>query len=83
MMDKLEIIAIAKKLDTYETSILPYEDCCTIFTPKNPVTHPKKDKCEYYESLFDYQKFIDECVNNDEIVKIEFKTREDKFEDIF
>ena len=41
MMDKLEIIDIAKKIDTYETSILPYEDCCTIFDPKNPVTKPK------------------------------------------
>lgn len=72
MMDKLEIIDVAKRIDTYETSILPYEDCCTIFTPKNPVTHPKMDKCEYYESRFDFEKMVDDCVDNTEITKIEF-----------
>ena len=82
MMDKLEIIDIAKKIDTYETSILPYEDCCTIFEPKNPVTKPKEDRCLYYESLFDYQTLVDECVENDEIVNVSYR-KEDEDESIF
>lgn len=82
MMDKLEIIDIAKRIDTYETSILPYEDCCTIFDPKNPVTKPKEDKCLYFEGLFDYQTLVDECVRNDEIVKVSYR-KEDEDESIF
>jgi thiamine biosynthesis protein ThiI len=82
MMDKLEIIDIAKRIDTYETSILPYEDCCTIFDPKNPVTKPKEDKCLYFETLFDYQTMVDECVRNDEIVKVSYR-KEDEDESIF
>ena len=83
MMDKLEIIDIAKKIDTYETSILPYEDCCTIFDPKNPVTKPKEEKCLYYESLFDYQNYIDDCVNNEELVKVTYRDGEKEDESIF
>lgn len=82
MMDKLEIIDVAKKIDTFETSILPYEDCCTIFTPKNPVTHPKKGKCEYYESRFDYESLIEDCLNKVEMHKIEFHSVA-KEEDLF
>ena len=63
-MDKLEIIEIAKKIETYETSILPYEDCCTIFLPRHPVINPDLDKCIKYESTFDYETLIDECINN-------------------
>ncbi len=82
MMDKVEIIDVAKRIDTFETSILPYEDCCTIFDPKNPVTKPKLDKCEYYETKFDYQSLIDKCIENDEIVKVTYK-KENKDESIF
>lgn len=82
MMDKVEIIDIAKKIDTYETSILPYEDCCTIFDPKNPVTKPKLDKCEYYESKFDYSELLNKCIENDEIVKVTYK-KEKEDESIF
>jgi thiamine biosynthesis protein ThiI len=63
-MDKLEIIDIAKKIDTYETSILPYEDCCTIFLPKHPVINPNIEKCLEYEKRFDYESLIDECISN-------------------
>ncbi len=73
MQDKLEIIAVAKQIDTYETSILPYEDCCTIFDPKNPVTKPKENKCLYYESLFDYQELVDQCIKEKEIIKVSYK----------
>lgn len=61
-MDKVEIIDLSKKIGTYDTSILPFEDCCTIFTPKNPVTKPKIDKCLRYEERFDYEKLVDWCV---------------------
>lgn len=67
-LDKLEIIDIANKIGTYETSILPYEDCCTIFLPKHPVINPVLEKCLEYENSFDYQTLIDECINNIEII---------------
>lgn len=67
-LDKLEIIDIAKKINTYETSILPYEDCCTIFLPKHPVINPSLEKCLIYENSFDYEKLIEETINNIEVV---------------
>lgn len=67
-LDKLEIIDIAKKIGTYETSILPYEDCCTVFVPKHPVINPKLDKCILYEKKFDYEKLIDDAINNIETI---------------
>ena len=63
-LDKLEIIDIAKKIDTYETSILPFEDCCTVFVPKHPVINPKLEKCIEYEKSFEYEKMIEECIDN-------------------
>lgn len=63
-MDKLEIIELSKKIGTYETSILPFEDCCTIFLPKHPVIHPTLEKCLEMETRFDYEALIDECVNS-------------------
>ncbi len=63
-LDKLEIIDIAKKIDTYDISILPYEDCCTVFVPKHPVINPKLDKCIEFESRFDYENMIDVAINN-------------------
>lgn len=66
-LDKLEIIDIAKKIGTYETSILPFEDCCTIFVPKHPVINPKLQKCLEYEN-FDYETLIKECIDNIEII---------------
>lgn len=83
MMDKIEIIDVAKDIDTFETSILPFEDCCTIFDPKNPVTKPKENKCLYFESLFDYNKLVEECVNNDEIIKVSYRDKGEKDESIF
>ena len=77
-LDKLEIIDIAKKIDTYDTSILPYEDCCTIFVPKHPVINPKLDLCIEYESHFDYLSLIDKVVDEDEIVFV--KKEKKKFD---
>ena len=68
--DKLEIIDIAKKIDTYDTSILPYEDCCTIFVPKHPVINPKKDKCVEYESKIDYEILIKDAIDNTKTITI-------------
>ena len=62
--DKLEIMDIARKIDTYETSILPFEDCCTVFVPKHPVINPKLDICVEEENKFDYLPMIDEAVNS-------------------
>ena len=66
--DKLEIIALAEKIGTYETSILPYEDCCTIFVPKHPVIKPKLENCISYEQDLDYEKLIDEAIANIEVI---------------
>jgi thiamine biosynthesis protein ThiI len=66
--DKVEIIDLARKIGTYETSILPYEDCCTIFDPKNPVTKPTIEKAEYYEKKFDWESMLTKCLENEEIV---------------
>ena len=61
-MDKLEIIKIAQEIDTYEISNLPYEDCCTIFTPAAPKTKPKKEKVEFYESFVDFEPLFTEAM---------------------
>lgn len=68
-LDKLEIIDLSLKIGTYETSILPFEDCCTIFVPRHPVINPELDKCIEYEKLLDYESLIDECINNIETIK--------------
>ncbi|MDY6429778.1 MAG: tRNA uracil 4-sulfurtransferase ThiI [Bacilli bacterium] len=60
--DKVNIIKLAKKINTFDISIRPFEDCCTIFKPKKPKTKPKLKDCLYYESQFDYQSLIDEAV---------------------
>ena len=70
-LDKLEIIDIAKKIGTYETSILPYEDCCTIFLPKHPVINPNLEKAIAYENTFDYQSLIEKAIDNKETVIID------------
>ncbi len=71
--DKLDIISIAKEIDTYETSILPYEDCCTIFVPKHPVINPLKGKCIEYETKIAYEDMIYKAVKNHEIIKVKEK----------
>lgn len=83
-MDKVEIIDIARHIGTYETSILPFEDCCTIFTPKAPVTKPRKEKCEAYEARWDWQEMVDDCINMAEMVRISFKDEvKNEEEDLF
>ena len=78
-MDKLEIISLAEKIGTYTTSILPYEDCCTIFLPKHPVIHPNLERVLNFEKNFDFESLIDECVRNKETIT---NFENDEFEDL-
>lgn len=77
--DKLEIIELAKKIGSYDTSILPYEDCCTIFVPPHPVIKPSLEKALEYEKNFDFEKLLDECINNIYTIT---NFEDDDFEDI-
>ena len=76
-MDKIEIIDLARKIGTYETSILPYEDCCTIFDPKNPVTRPTNKKASSFEARFDYDRMIAEALDQEETVMVHPPVKED------
>jgi len=76
-LDKLEIIEISKSINTYETSILPYEDCCTIFVPKHPVINPSLEIAQEYENLINYEELINECIKNIETIKIEKQQRDE------
>lgn len=69
-LDKLEIIDISQKIGTYDISIQPFEDCCTIFTPKNPVTKPTKHRAERLEGRFDFTSLIEDCIARMESVDI-------------
>ncbi|MCM1298393.1 MAG: tRNA 4-thiouridine(8) synthase ThiI [Firmicutes bacterium] len=62
-MDKKEIVEIARKIDTFETSILPYEDCCTVFTPKHPKTKPLLKDVEAEEAKFDFEPLIEKAIS--------------------
>ena len=79
--DKIEIIDIAKSIDTYETSILPFEDCCTIFVPEHPVINPDKKLCEEYEELIPYKEMIKKAIKEHEVIKITQK-EENKYQDL-
>ena len=70
-MDKIEIMDYARKIGTYETSILPYEDCCTLFVPKHPDTKPKMERIEFSESKLDVEKLIKEAVEGTEVINIQ------------
>ena len=78
-LDKLEIIELAKKIGTYETSILPYEDCCTIFVPLHPVINPELEKCIEYEKLLPYEELIKTAILHETILTNSSKK---EFEDL-
>ncbi len=69
-MDKVDIIELAKKIGTFETSILPFEDCCTVFLPKRPITKPRLEKILKSEEKLEAQRLIDEALENMEIEEI-------------
>lgn len=68
--DKEEIVERAKAIGTFDTSILPYEDCCTVFVPQHPVTKPKVEKLRASEALVDFTEMIETAIKNAEIVNI-------------
>ncbi|MBR3836360.1 MAG: tRNA 4-thiouridine(8) synthase ThiI [Clostridia bacterium] len=70
-MDKDEVIEISRKIDTFETSILPYEDCCTVFTPKHPKTRPQVKLVEEAEGVLDVEGLIEEALGNLKFINIE------------
>ena len=74
--DKDDIITLARKIDTFDISIRPFEDCCTIFAPKSPKTKPAMEKVKEFEDKWDYQSMIDEAIKNVEVIYI-------KKEDLF
>lgn len=76
-LDKLEIIDIAKNIETYETSIQPFEDCCTIFVPDHPVINPDVCLCEEYEKLYPWEELLNEAVNTAETIRIENRISEE------
>lgn len=70
-MDKEEIVQISKKIETYETSILPFEDCCTIFVPKHPKTKPTIEELVSAEELLgDFEKMLADAVENEEVITV-------------
>lgn len=78
--DKSEIITLSKKINTYDISIRPFEDCCTIFVPEHPVINPESETALEYEALIPYEKLIKECLRNIETIKLTAENKD--FENI-
>lgn len=66
-MDKTEIVEIARKIDTFDTSVLPYEDCCTVFTPRHPKVRPLLADVEAAQNSFDFSGLVEKAVNETEL----------------
>ncbi|AJP10432.1 thiamine biosynthesis protein ThiI [Clostridioides difficile] len=71
-MDKSDIVDIAKKIGTFETSIVPEEDCCSVFSPRKPVTKPRLEKIEKSETALDIEKLVQDVIDKIEVEDIEF-----------
>ncbi len=69
-MDKIEVINRAREIGTYDTSILPYEDCCTVFTPKHPTVNPKREKIELSERKLDMESLISQAIEGVELIEV-------------
>lgn len=69
-MDKVEITEISKEIGTFETSILPFEDCCTVFLPKHPVTRPKLEDIEESEKVLDIENLVQDAIDKMEVYEI-------------
>lgn len=80
-LDKIEIIEIAQQIDTYELSIQPYEDCCTIFTPARPKTKPKLKRVKHFEGFIDFEPMIEEAVQNRRVYELPMQ-KEETFTDL-
>ncbi|WP_209122111.1 tRNA uracil 4-sulfurtransferase ThiI [Alkalihalobacillus sp. BA299] len=77
-MDKLEVIEVARNIGTYETSILPFEDCCTIFLPSNSKTRPRKELAHKFEANFDFVSLVEKAVTETEIVTIRHQAKKEE-----
>lgn len=75
--DKEEIINISKQIGTYETSILPYEDCCTIFVAKHPIINPVLETCIKYEDTIDYKTMINDAISNIKTITINYDDKKE------
>ena len=69
-MDKEEIISISRKIGAFETSVLPFEDCCTVFTPRHPKTRPEIEMVEAEENKLDFNALVDEALATRQIVVV-------------
>ena len=69
--DKQDIVKIAQKIKTFDISIKPFQDCCTVYVPKNPTTQPNIEKCVDYESRFDYEDILNRTVENTKTINID------------
>ena len=69
-MDKTEIIAKAEEIGTFDLSIQPFEDCCTIFVPKHPKTKPRLAEIEAHEAVLDVEALVQEALDNAEVIEI-------------
>ena len=74
--DKLDIMEEARKIGTHDISILPYEDCCTIFTPAAPKTRPRTEKVQYFESFLDFDPLIEQAIRDTETIMLPKKETE-------
>ena len=81
-MDKLEIIDIAQQIDTFDISIQPFEDCCTIFAPDRPKTNPKIKNAEQYEARMDVEALVDRAVAGIMITEITPQAEKDEVDDL-
>lgn len=77
--DKNEIVHLAKEIETYDISILPFEDCCTIFTPQNPVTKPKLDKVLRYEERMDVEHWVNKAMTDFDIIDLAYTKESELF----
>lgn len=75
MFDKNDIISVAERIGTFDISIRPFEDCCTVFTPINPVTRPAIHKAEFYEKAFDYLPYVIECIEKSETIFVKYNEK--------
>ena len=82
-MDKLEIIEVAKKIGTYDISIRPHEDCCTIFTPRQPATKPKSYKAQAFEEKWDFEKMVQDCIDQTKFIVVDDHYKNDDEDDLF
>ncbi|MFB6467679.1 tRNA uracil 4-sulfurtransferase ThiI [Cytobacillus sp. Hz8] len=84
-MDKTDIIKVAEQIGTHDISILPYEDCCTVFVPASPKTKPKKEKVQFYESFVDFEPLIEKAVAGVEAITLipKQEKQNDTLEELF